>query len=331
MDNAVESGRRPDIIKRALTEAAWIDRSSFCVIEVSGADRVDLLNRLTTNDLTGLSQGRGAQTVLLTEKARIIDVVTLLEGDTSAIMLSSPGKDSEIIPWLRKYVIMDDVRLRNVSSEIAALEICGPRSVSVMKQVFDIDVSSLKKTDWVMVGDSELRIVRMPSACEVSYWVVGPNEPISDLQATLRSNADTLPELTLEESEYVRIRAGLGMSGHELTDGHNPLEAGLLHLTSFSKGCYIGQEVVARLDSYNKVKQRLMGFVGTAQVEVGASITADEKIVGSITSVTAAINSERTIAMGYIRGEHANEGTTVMIESTDGPVEFTQTLFPVED
>lgn len=308
------------------TTAAWIVRDGSTVIQLSGTDRIDLLHRLTTNDMRALEPGMGRQTVLLTEKARMIDVVTLLQEEHEALLIGSRGTASDVLSWIRKYVIMDDVRLRDVTQQHTMIEIMGPRAGEVVESLLDIAVKDLAMSQWLSVDD-ELLVVRMPSSSELSYWLVGSEQSLQAIRDQLAVHDDQIPELDVELDEYVRVLAGMGRVGHEWTLAYNPLEAGLLHLTSFTKGCYIGQEVVARLDSYNKVKQRIMGLIAPSEVAPGDSIIADGSNVGLITSAVAGFDASQWFALGYVRGEFAHPGTSIGIEHS-GTVMTAQLVLP---
>ncbi|MCX6139948.1 MAG: hypothetical protein NTX15_03830 [Candidatus Kapabacteria bacterium] len=325
--------RRLKAIRSAQTSSAWIDRKGWSWIEMSGADRIDLLHRLTTNDLSRLSPGKGIQTVLLTDKARIIDVLTVMQGTESAHLLGSPGMTDQTIRWLRKYVIMDDVRLQDRSSEVSMVEICGPRSADVVAELLGLDVSSAAIGQWTSCtyGSGEIIVVRLPSIAEVSYWLIGPQHCVDLLREDLSANQETIPHLSEEEVEYLRVCAGMGAIGHEWSEAYNPLEAGLLHLTSFTKGCYIGQEVVARLDSYNKVKQRIMGVVSSAPLEQGNLVVDNDVTIGVVTSSVRSLDGSLTLALAYVRGEHAHPHTPIAIVTPQGTVVAEQMLAPLKD
>ena len=314
--------------------AAWTDRSTISVILMTGADRLDLMHRLTTNDVRTIQPGHGRQTVLLTDKARIIDVVTLLNDVDDTMLLASPGASDEILSWVRKYVILDDVRLRDSSNTLDAIEILGPRSGEVAQALIRADVASFATGQWIDIqldDNQQLRVVRVPSSCEVSFLVIGTHATIDTVREHLVAMGDALPHLDEAQTEYVRVLAGMGKRGNEWTLSFNPLEAGLLHLTSFTKGCYIGQEVVARLDSYNKVKQRIMGLVCPALVSVGDQIRADGTSIGTVTSVVPGLGSSQWFALGYVRGEFAHAGTHVQIEHEGESVVADLVLPPMTD
>jgi len=267
------------------------------------------------------------QTVLLTEKARIIDVVTILQFEDHALLIASPGAATAVIQWLRKYVIMEDVRFKDITSEKRIIEICGPAATEAMNSMLNVNVSSAALYDHLDV--ESMIVTRMPSFDEVSYWVLGDINSIQHVVDVLRENSKMVHELSIKEAERKRIMAGIGKRDAEFTDAYNPLEAGLLHLTSFTKGCYLGQEVVARLDSYNKVKQRLMGFVGSKDVVPGDQVKVNDELVGRLTSVERSDDGLFVYALGYIRNEHAHPGSNVSIEHEGSNVDMQLYLLPM--
>jgi folate-binding protein YgfZ len=320
-------------VATARNSSAWHHRPSTTVLKLTGADRMDLLHRLSTNDLTGIKAGQGKHTVLVTDKARIIDVLSVLQGEHESYLLCSPGQSSSITTWLKKYVIMDDVKISDVSSQCDVLEFCGPRSAEVLEQMLQCECSTFAIDQWCVIdaGSAHAIITRQPSVCEMSFWVVGSSDFTSELKTTLAAHAELVPELTDSDYEYLRVTAGLGKHGHEWTDAFNPLEAGLLHYTSFAKGCYIGQEVIARLDSYNKVKQRVMGLACSQKLTPGDRLFAESSDIGVVTSVTPSCDGTSWLALGYVRGEHAHVDAPLVAQTTAGAVAVTQHLLPMED
>lgn len=288
---------------------------------------------MTTNDLTKVLPDHGIQTVIVNEKARIIDVVMVLQGTNDCLLLGSVGTSGHVMPWLKKYVITDDVRFADVSAQHECIEIVGPRSAEVVEGMFAVSCSTWSLGQWMQIDlqGSPAIIVRMPSSCEMSYWIVAGPSTIATLCEVLLDNADTIPRLDSVDVEYLRVLAGMAAIDHELSEAYNPLEAGLLHLTSFTKGCYVGQEVIARLDSYNKVKQRIMALVSTQQIHEGDVVLRDATPVGVVTTVTKACDGASFIALAYVRGEHAVSESSIHIASDGTEIEAMQYLPPYLD
>ncbi len=283
--------------------------------------------------MTKVLPDHGIQTVVVNEKARIIDVITVLHGDEHSLLLGSPGTASHLISWLKKYVITDDVKLSDQSAHSECVELMGPRSAEVVQGLLSIDCGRWTLGQWssVELGESSVVVVRMPSTCELSYWLIGDTAAIEMIATSLRQHSDQVPELTVADVTYLRVRSGMGACDHEWSEAYNPLEAGLLHLTSFTKGCYIGQEVIARLDSYNKVKQRIMGIVSPAILHEGDVVLVDDKPVGVLTTVSPSCTGKQWFALGYVRGEHAVDSTPVAIECEGTRQHAMQFLPPLVD
>jgi len=310
--------------------AAFVQQPDCAVVEVQGADALDLLNRLSTNDLTGLRQGQGAMSVLVTDKARIIDVLAVIHTPTGVLLLGSKGTAPTIVQWLRKYIIVDDAKPRDVSNTVCCIDVEGPRAADLLHELTGQPVATMAiaHVESASIGNVDVRVVRLPPRHELRYRMVIPQAQFDEVLLLLRS-LDTTAEIDPHTDEYLRIMSGMGLIGCEWTDAYNPLEAGLLHMTSFSKGCYIGQEVIARLDTYNKVKYRLFGFEGGTDITVGHEVVVNDQPVGIVTSVTPGINPQQHFALGYVRGEHALEGTIVTLRNALGQTSATLRQLPM--
>lgn len=300
----------------AKSKAAWIQHTKLGILRVRGKDALDLLNRLSTNELRNVAATNGAQTVLTSDKGRIVDVLTVVpQEDASFLWMTSASALMEDVRHIRKYIIMDDVRLTDESDNWAVVEILGPAALAFLREMDESLSASL-----ALAGSTTLRLdgiecqcLRMPSVSELSYYLFLPTAQAQQILDFLRLLGENVPELNAEEYEILRIENGMGKYGSEWNEQHNPLEAGLLHLVNFKKGCYIGQEVIARLDSYNKVQQRLVGFRSQDALIPGAVTKEESREIGQITS---SVNSPSlgNIALGYIRSEFAIPGKECVFE-----------------
>ncbi|MBS1538979.1 MAG: aminomethyltransferase family protein [Bacteroidetes bacterium] len=291
------------------------------IIRTRGADTLDLLNRLSTNELTKLLPNQGIRTVLTSDKGRIVDILTVVVNNEGALLLCSQNNESNVVAWLRKYTIMDNCKVATATSEYCAVEILGPEAASLIQELSGETLLDIPMSHWRMVtvfGESAL-LLRQPATNDFSFLLLFSASQNDMIKGKINELSSEVPILTDEEYELLRIEAGMGVFGAELTDAYNPLEAGLLHLVNFKKGCYIGQEVIARIDSYNKVKQRVMGFTSKVQIPVGGEIRVENTTVGKITS--SCLSPEfGWIALGYIRGEHAHPQSVVMVQSGDDTI-----------
>ena len=287
-----------------LTGAGVLDRTASSTrIEHRGADALDLLHRLTTNDLLSMADGDARQTVFCSEKGRVIGVFTVLRRDAGNLMLTVDSADARrLFEAIDHYTIIEDAELKDVSSEAAHFAVVGPDSEKVI-QAAAVDDATVIRHSW-------------PASMQRMDVIVPAGERDAALNALQQAGA--IP-VSPEAWDLVRIERGIPSIDAELDDRSNPLEAGLEDLINFEKGCYIGQEVVARLDTYDKLQRRLVGLRSAKQLSPGADLTADGRNVGRVTSST--ISPEfGPIALAYVRKGNWNPGTSLDANGTPATV-----------
>ncbi len=299
--------------RAAKNAAAWCERSAFGVLRGKGIDGLGLLQRLSSNDVGELHVGQGVSTVLLTEKARIIDVATVLRREEDLLFLLSPGTQDEVRRWFASYTIMEDFKLRDISTDWRAVQIIGPQSPYVLQELGGAALDSMTPASWlrVTIFGVETIIVKQAPLCEFSFLLLFAAADEAAFHAGLQALDERLPQLDESVFETLRIEAGQGRHGAEWSLDYNPLEAGLVQLISFTKGCYIGQEVIARLDSYNKVNKRIMGFKGGQPAAPGTALFDGDRVIGRITSTAWSPELQSWLSLGYIRSAYANPAARV--------------------
>jgi len=300
----------------ALHSVAWFEHPNVNILQVSGEDALDLLQRMSTNDVHEIPKGTGKQTILTSDKGRIVDILTAINFGEYHWWLPSGNNLGETVQWFRKYIIMDDVRFMDVSDQWHCFEIIGPSASQVLTELnnqFPLkpELFSIQK---IIIENVHCLVMRVPSISDVSYKIFAPHQQI-DILSWFLGISESIPEIDFLDYEILRIEKGIGKSPNEYTINQNPLEAGLIHLINFKKGCYIGQEVIARLDTYNKVKSRLVGFKSGLLLPFGAKIIIDNNEVGHITSCCESYQFG-FISLGYIRQEYAIDG--IKIQMNDG-------------
>jgi folate-binding protein YgfZ len=258
------------------------------MIHLCGKDSLDLLDRLSTNKLTDLtSAGMGMGSVLTTNKGRIIDLIYLYVFQDRIAVTTSFEATQKVIDWLDFYIFTEDVKIKNISSDIVYFRIFNPTHLTDLENVMSENMFSAKNG----------LLEQIP--CTFINQRVG-NIPCLDL-ITNSSNEIKIKdflsnqgnEILKKDYEKIRIQAGDPVFNAELSEDYNPLEAGLKKYVNFNKGCYIGQEVVARLDTYDKVQRSLVRLSWSGELK-GRSLLYQEKKVGAITSVSG------NIGLGYV-------------------------------
>jgi folate-binding protein YgfZ len=277
-------------------------------LRLTGRDRLDFVHRMSTNDVRGLLPGDGMSTILPSATGRIVDWVVLYVEPESLWMVTSPQNREKDVGWLRRYIFFrDQVKVEDLTSQTAMLTVYGPQSADLLADVLGTNMAGLPLHHWLTTG--AVRVARTEGLGRDAFNVWGETEPMSQAWDRL-VGAGALP-LGEAAFEVLRIEAGWPVYGRELSEEINPHEARLLRAVSFTKGCYIGQEVIARLDTYHKVQKYLVGLLPEASLTPGMRLEADSKNVGWVTSVVDSMALGRPIALGYVRTAYAEAGQAV--------------------
>ena len=292
----------PTLTSRLRTETATFDMSRYGRLIVSGSDAIDLLNRLSTNDLEQLEPGQGMSSVLTTNKGRIIDLLHVLRNSNDLLVLTSPGTQQRVAEWIDFYTFIEDVSVEDITETTSERLYVGGDAANLLTASgylptpLNADLSHARPEDEVTVIRSD--IGELPA-----YRVIVPaDHPLPDFG---------LSALDDDRFRALRIEQAIAAYPAEMNEGRNPLEANLKPHISFNKGCYIGQEVVARLNTYDRVQRfmcRLELDDGLA-AEPGSSIIVDGSEVGEVTS------SAPSMALAFLRKRFYQDGATVEVES----------------
>ena len=299
------------------TGVVLVDRSHWGILEMTGADRLRFIHNQTTNAFTQRQPGEGCDTVFVTSTARTLDLATVYLTEETLWIVTSPGQDQPLLDWMDRYIFpADKVHLANRSGEMGIFSLIGPSSHGLVQSLgaalfpespygqhqFLADLGW-----WVAVGSG----LGWPG-----YTLFGPMAHAAEVwQRCCQAGAIPAGERLWEQW---RIQQGRPIPGAELTDEVNPLEAGLWHTLSFDKGCYIGQETIARLNTYRGVKQQLWGLRLSQWAEPGEPLVLGEEKVGRITSV---VDTETgVLGLGYLRTKAGGAGLTVTVGSATAQV-----------
>jgi aminomethyltransferase len=300
-----------------LSHAAVIDTSPAGRLWLRDRDRLALLQRLSTNDVERLEPGQGARTVLTNHHGRIIDLLTMHALPEQVLVTTSPQQRAAVISLLRKNIFFSDkLTLEDASDKTGQLTIYGPHTEKLLSRLTEAPLAKMEPhailTD--QVGDARVWITRAPplGGSGITLYILLDDLPLV-WAALVQIGVQPLGMLAYE---ILRIEAGYGRYGRELSLDYIPLETGLWDAVSFSKGCYVGQEIIARMESRGRLAKQLRGLALSDMLEVAPGaplkLEADGKEAGDLTSVT---RSPRfgPIGLAYVRTAHAAPGTSVGI------------------
>ena len=304
---------------RAATERAAVFPNDAGRLRLTGEDARDLLNRLSTNlvDPDG-KPGEVAVTVLTSDRGRIVDLVYVVHCGDHQLLLTSPGQQQNVIDFLDKYTIMEDLEVEDITDATVLITLTGPDAGEILSRAqhdkalvveppFNPDDGQRPPTYHLLIDDADAA-ARIVAALEAAGAV----------------------SISPATAETLRISQGRPAYGAEMSDTYNPLEAGLIGAIDFHKGCYIGQEVIARLDTYHKVQKYLVSLrfeadgadaVGMATALPGARLADDDgKAVGLVTSATVVPTpaGAELVGLGYVRTAAVQVGGRLDVLADEG-------------
>lgn len=277
------------------------------LLEITGETRLDLIDRMSTNRVKYLTTGQGTATILTSEIGRTIDRLLLYADETRVLAVTGPNNSDNIARYLMRFVFFnDDFQMKDVSAEKVVLGVYGGEATAVLTTL-GFDPASLPLHHWQPSTHDTLTgsLHRTDPIGDVGYFLIVP-------QAQSTAWADALSAagaqaITPDVYQQLRVQAGLPQLGAELSLDFIPLETNLWADVSFNKGCYIGQEIIARMESRGRVAKKLVQFhlPDPAGVTAGTDILAGEKTAGILTSVAG------SYGLGYVKTAVLNDPPTL--------------------
>lgn len=306
---------------------------SFGRLFARGKDAIDLLHRMSTNDLMPLEQGTNAAalTFLTNEKGRIIDLMEVVkDGKGDSILITSAGKEEAIVQWLDKFIIMEDARFERATERLSQFLLCGAEAAVILDKYDSGATDSVQATD-VQISLRPATVLKAPSLANVSWFILCAQENADAVWNELSQDVLGRNGVVFQHElfELLRIENGTPIAPNELNEKHNPLETPMASsAVSFTKGCYIGQEVIARLDAQQKVQRHLMGLKFEGAIPaigdciIDPSISEAAPLGNEIGEITSTAESPRfgAIGLGYVRGKYANPGTRLSVKAQNGDI-----------
>jgi folate-binding protein YgfZ len=283
-------------------------------ISLNGSDRERWLNGMVTNNIRDLAVGRCVYAFLLNPQGHILGDLFAYNRGESITVDTDCGQAEKILATFDHYIIMDDVEVTNLSEQLTALGIAGPKAGGVLAAAgFATGEMQPLQVQSVTWRGMECMLVRSEDEKNISYEIWLPPTAVRQLWDALL-HAGAVP-VGSEALELQRIVSGVPTYGVDIRERDLPQETEQARALNFNKGCYVGQEIVERIRSRGAVHRKFAGFVaeGAAQIAAGMKIVAGEKEVGEITSSAFLQAADKTVALGYIRREVGIPGREVVI------------------
>jgi len=302
----------PMSLSPILTSAAFAPVQNVGWIRVTGSDRVRWLNGMATNNIQALKPSEGCYNFFLNAQGRIQGDATAWMLEDSILLQTAADRVPALIAMLDHFIIMDDVELADLGT-FPGLTLAGPDAPAILAQL-GLQISEPLHESGQILGELKLKVHSIHSPLVPRFELWPQAETTASLAAAL--SAAGVAEATAEDLEQLRILEGTPRYGTDIRDKDLPQETAQTRALHFSKGCYLGQEIVERIRSRGNVHRTFTGFVLAGDLPLpGTILTTEDKPVGELTSVTSldsqliADSSQlsdtalRQIALGYIRRE----------------------------
>jgi glycine cleavage system T protein len=308
---------------QAVREGVGIaDLSHRGKIRVTGDDRVKWLQSVISNDILSLQPGQGRYSSLLTHKGKMLTYFRVYM-QAEAVMLTDVGEiGNQTYSALRKFLLYGTkAKMENCRESWGLLLVSGPKAAAAMRAAFGTDVDDLPPVNFIpaVIGGQTALVSRTEETGEQDYEILIPVDGVTTAWERLMEAgaAHRIKPVGSRALEALRIEAGIPKAGPELNEEIVPPEANLEGKAfSLTKGCYPGQEVVARMDTYGHVRRHLVGLLlkDSTIPQKGAKLFSGDREVGWVSSAVKSPRVGQTVALGFPLRDFSKPGTELSVE-----------------
>ena len=327
--SALAFGDVPGEYRAARAGAALLDAGDRGRVSVRGKDAADFLHRLLANHVKSLGPGDGNANLLLSPKGKVLFDFDVARHAAHFELSTPPGRARALCEALERYHFSEDVRVEETSASHAPLELWGPGAGAILARLLAAPPPELRPRAWMasIWKGGALAL----SALDVRAWRRDAGaERAVELWEGLRAAGATPCGLVVRDS--LRIEAGRALAGVDVDENVYPQEAALEDAFALDKGCYVGQEVVAKIDTYGGLNKRLL----VLQVDHSDPVARGTKLVrldegerrelGLVTSWAYSFALEGGLVLGYVKRRHQEPGTVFQLVDEHGALHGCATI-----
>jgi folate-binding protein YgfZ len=303
--------------------SGMVDLSHIGLLRVTGRDKLSFLNGLLTNEILKMKEGTGIRSALLNTKARVLADLYLYAREDDLLVDTGDVPGASVRDILERFIITEDVQVKDVTSEFVHLTLQGQQAAGNVRDLFGITFADMNPLQHKMLGPA--MIVSRDRTGQSGYDMIIPNDEAEAIWQGLLLKGVT--PVGIDALEILRLEAGYPRYGVDVDENTIILEAGYKDAISFNKGCYLGQEVVARATHIGRVNKNLVQFQTESEYvpDPKSKLHASDKEAGYVTSAAFSPGMKGVVGLGYAQRDFAKEGTKLVIETDRGPLTATIT------
>jgi aminomethyltransferase len=300
------------------------------LLTVTGEDRVTFLQGMLSNDVKVLRPGEGTYAALLTQQGKIVSDVRVYADSGYVLLDVLAERVTAVISALEKFIVADDVELNVRDDEQPLIGLMGPAAAATLEAVL-----KAKLPEWqalshqnLTVAGRALRVIAVGETNESGLLLCGAAAVRAEVWSALLA-AGAQP-IGMETLNVLRVEAGVPWYGIDMDDEVLLMETNLDRAVSFTKGCYLGQEVVERVAARGHVNKKLTGLAidGDQVPPPATTLRADGRDVGRITSAVRSPAHGRIIGLGYVHRDSLTPGTVLRAVMAEGEAAVVVTTLP---
>lgn len=312
--------------------AGLLDQSSRARILVSGSEAVMFLNGLITNDMKTLAVNSWMAAAFANVQGRLLAAVRIAHREDGFLIDTESATRETVITLLERFTLAGDFRLQDLTDETAMFSVQGRTASEIISRVFDAEAASVERQKIVNAGFGEatVNVIRATHTAEDGFDLFIEANNSSKLgEALTAAGAAPISNATVET---LRIEAGVPLYGIDMDENNVVTETNLDDAVSFTKGCYVGQEIIVRIKHRGHVAKKLSGVVlddSTSVPRNSKIVSSEGKEIGRVTSSAFSPRLDRAIALGYLKYDYLAAGTEVKIAAPESETNATVADLPL--
>ena len=307
---------------QALTEGLGFVELDRTQIELSGGDRASFLHNLCTNEIKKLQPGEGCEAFITSVQGKTLGHGFIFVGPESIVIDTVAGQSETLLKHLDHYLVCERVELADRTSDWYELLLAGPQAEELVSQLWQVELAKRRLAHTTLEAAGRTIRVRRVDMTPDGGFLIAVDRGDAEWLKNVLVEAGARP-CAAEAFEAARIEERTPLFGQDFDDKNLPQELGRDNQAiSFIKGCYLGQETVARLDALGHVNKTLVGLkVGGSEIPpVGSELRTGDLVVGQVTSAAYSPRLEAPLALGFVRQAHGQAGTVLSTSAGEAEV-----------